>query len=646
MSSPLGKPAPSEWIRAYARVQIAADTDIIRILAQAQQSINADMARIAGSGLEGIGDALRYEQMALIRQSIMREQAKLLRQVGQVVEARRLEAAAQAITLSGALDSYVLQAIGRPDLARELTEGLTRGLARTTQVALARMELSYTALSQRIYNTDVWLGSRVDQKITAALARGLTAREFAREAADWFDPHTPGGIRYAAMRLARSEINNAFHAVSVQQAQDKPWVHSMKWHLSGSHPRADICDEYAHEDKYDLGPGVFPKKDVPRKPHPHCFCYVTSVEIDEDEFLDSLVSGKFDRYIEDRRQMATVAQPKLPSVASVQRKAVTRSAPSPGEASAATRIANSKKMFGDFEANPAILGQMSITDLRSLARAYGAPGTGTRPQLIAAIRGKMPKRPTAAPVKRAKPAPTKATPAPAPRPVSPSTQAASLPPPKPVARPATTEVVARTPAKTAELEAAVARQTQLAPNAMGKLLRSSEMTAEEAAEFARRFGQDAVGGYISGQYRLVLHSSAFSARATAALRAEVRSGYSSRIGDGVSGLDGTYAHEFGHHLSYLARALGPQRTKGVWDTLADGAGVPRPLFYDQASLDKWVAKHADALGSAVSRYGATDADELLAEVWAEFSTNPDARDYIQRTAVALRDLAEEIAIMI
>lgn len=396
MASPVGRPTPSDWIRAYARVQIAADTDIIRILEQAQRSINADMARIAGSGLEGIGAALRYEQMALVRQSIMREQARLLRAIGKVVEARRLEAAAQAITLSGAMDAYILQAIGRPDLARALTEGVTRGLARTTEVALARMELSYTALSQRIYNTDVWLGSRVDQKITAALARGLTAREFAREAADWFSPSTPGGIRYAAMRLARSEINNAFHAVSVKQAQDKPWVHSMKWHLSGSHPRADICDEYAHEDKYDLGPGVFPKGEVPRKPHPQCFCYVTEVQLDEDEFLDKLVSGDFDRYIDEQRRLYTGSQPRVPTPPPTRRPPVRAVVAPPKTFPTATggRIIATeaaKRMFGDWERNPALLTSITVPNLRSIARGYGLQVTTktTKPQLLRMIRAHL-----------------------------------------------------------------------------------------------------------------------------------------------------------------------------------------------------------------------------------------------------------------
>ena len=121
------------------------------------------------------------------------------------------------------------------------------------------------------------------------------------------------------MRLARSEINNAFHAVAVQQAQDKPWVHAMQWHLSRSHPKPDLCDEYAKENKFDLGAGIFRKADIPRKPHPHCFCYVTPVQLDEEDFLDQLTSGSFDRYLEEQRAMRVGPAPEIPSIARIAR---------------------------------------------------------------------------------------------------------------------------------------------------------------------------------------------------------------------------------------------------------------------------------------------------------------------------------------
>jgi hypothetical protein len=72
----------------------------------------------------------------------------------------------------------------------------------------------------------------------------------------------------------------------------------MKWHLSKSHPKADECDAYAKGGTKGMGEGIFRPQDIPRKPHPHCYCYVTPVVMDEDEFLDKLVGGQFDTYLD------------------------------------------------------------------------------------------------------------------------------------------------------------------------------------------------------------------------------------------------------------------------------------------------------------------------------------------------------------
>lgn len=406
MTSPLRQPAPQEWIRAYARVQVAADADVIKVLADAADAMRRDMAALISKGALNLSEQLRYDQMQRVRKALLEHQATALRAVGRIVEARRLEAAARAIQLGNAMDAYLLDALGNRALATEIAVGFDVGLARTTEVALARMELSYTQLSQRIYNNDVWLGSRIDQRITSLLAQGKTAREFAAEAVDWFNPNTPGGVRYAAMRLSRSEINNAFHAVSVQQAQDKPWVQGMQWHLSGSHGKSDICDEYAHDEHTDdLGAGVFPKADVPRKPHPHCFCYVTAVQVDEDEFLDKLVSGGYDDWVDKQRARAeeTRPEPLKPREVSGGTRArtappITPSQPTPATSNVAldslvtpAQIQNMKRMYGDFTRNVKLLDGMRVPDLKALARYYGLTGASsqTRPVLLRRLKAKL-----------------------------------------------------------------------------------------------------------------------------------------------------------------------------------------------------------------------------------------------------------------
>lgn len=294
-------PSPGAWLAAYARVQKAADRDILAMLRRSLADIRKDIAVAEARAGGGIGNTVQVEQMRRIQSAMLREQARIFGELQQEIPRRRAEAAARAIDLGVETDSALFRVAGMTSVAPEFRRALTEGLLRTTEVAVTRMTQSQFPLSERIYRTQVWMGQRVQAKINSALARGLTPRQFANEAYDWFSPNTPGGMRYASMRLARTEINNAYHAIAVNAAAEKPWVTGMKWHLSGSHPKADECDELAHEDKFKLGPGVFPPKDVPRKPHPQCLCQVTPVVVDEDEFLDNLVGGRYDDYLARRR---------------------------------------------------------------------------------------------------------------------------------------------------------------------------------------------------------------------------------------------------------------------------------------------------------------------------------------------------------
>lgn len=100
-------------------------------------------------------------------------------------------------------------------------------------------------------------------------------RKIAQDVERYIKPTTPGGTHYAALRVARTEMNNAFHDTARQEAKGSPWTQSMQWHLSGRHPEPDECNEYADTDKHALGKGAFPVDDVPDKPHPQCLCFVT-----------------------------------------------------------------------------------------------------------------------------------------------------------------------------------------------------------------------------------------------------------------------------------------------------------------------------------------------------------------------------------
>ena len=289
------EPTPQEWIKAYAKVQQVADREVVKALRQAVRDVDAQLKKFLGA--TNTGAVVRAEQLRVVKVALLEELSKLYSELGNIIAANQAKAAAAAVQMGTRVNAILFAAAGDAALATALEVGMLRGLKSTIDIVVTRMTQSKFPLSERIYKSEVWASGVLENKINSALARGLSAREFAGEVRDFYRPDTPGGARYASMRLARTELNNAFHAASVNNVAGAPWVDAMKWHLSRSHPKADDCDPLATEDKFDLGPGVFPVKEVPRKPHPQCFCVATPVVVDEDEFINSLLAGRYDDYI-------------------------------------------------------------------------------------------------------------------------------------------------------------------------------------------------------------------------------------------------------------------------------------------------------------------------------------------------------------
>lgn len=152
-------------------------------------------------------------------------------------------------------------------------------------------------LADRIYANGRVGVKQAAKVVERNLVLQKSARDIAKEVRKFYDPSVPGGQSYAAMRLGRTEINNAHHETSLRQSKDRPWVEGFKWNLSGSHPRHDICNDFAERDHSGLGAGVFSKRDVPSKPHPQCLCYVTHLMPDSDDFINSLVDGQYDDWL-------------------------------------------------------------------------------------------------------------------------------------------------------------------------------------------------------------------------------------------------------------------------------------------------------------------------------------------------------------
>lgn len=96
------------------------------------------------------------------------------------------------------------------------------------------------------------------------------------------DPATGGGVVYQAERLFRTELIRAHGEAYMNMAFETEGVRGVRFMLSPSHPRHDICDTHASADLYGLGAGVYPTREsCPWPAHPNTFSYVVAVFDDE-----------------------------------------------------------------------------------------------------------------------------------------------------------------------------------------------------------------------------------------------------------------------------------------------------------------------------------------------------------------------------
>jgi hypothetical protein len=129
----------------------------------------------------------------------------------------------------------------------------------------------------------------------------MSAKEFAASISGLLRQGT--AVNYNAMRLARTEMNNAFHFTQIRYTREMPWVDGYSWNLSGSHPSVDICNTMATANHDGIGRGVYKKGNVPGKPHPQCFCYLTTVTASNSKFEKQLLNGSYDSYLKDQNRM-------------------------------------------------------------------------------------------------------------------------------------------------------------------------------------------------------------------------------------------------------------------------------------------------------------------------------------------------------
>lgn len=277
-------------LRDQIKVMQMTDAEIRRVAREA--ALEADKVIRSLEGKEGIGARVRSAQL-----SVAKTNAEMWAAVGDATK----------IGIGDAFDAAAeSQALWDDALFRKA--GFSASYWRMSQLAtarsgigafLARRENGIT-LSQRVWRDTSLSRGYLDRAINNGLILGKSAREIANDVKGYLNPNVPGGASYAAMRLGRTEVNNAYHTQARNQFKNTPWIERVKWNLSGSHPRPDQCNEYAEGGDVPAHAGEWFPESVPDKPHPNCLCYVTPVTMDLDTYVKNFQDGQYDDYITEQ----------------------------------------------------------------------------------------------------------------------------------------------------------------------------------------------------------------------------------------------------------------------------------------------------------------------------------------------------------
>jgi hypothetical protein len=272
-------------VTAYSRTQLIYDRELAVMLERAAREIRTRIRTLT----IGIGGEVRKAQLNLVLAEIRKTQEQLWQSGVRSVLLDGRQSGARAAEIN----AETLQRVMYASLPEEVAETLSRGIQATAAEGIATDYARVPReLSARVYTNQALANRTVESTIRSGIIQGLSARELAQNVYKYVSPTAPGGQSYAAMRLARTEINNAFHQQQIAAAK-RPGVTGVKWNLSGSHPKPDECNDFASRDS-GMGPGVYKPNNVPAKPHPQCFCYLTYVTLTADQFKKGLARGDFD----------------------------------------------------------------------------------------------------------------------------------------------------------------------------------------------------------------------------------------------------------------------------------------------------------------------------------------------------------------
>jgi hypothetical protein len=268
------------WRRQLVNVQ-ATDAQIKRILDELARNASRLLAR---SG-RGFSADVRHAQISNAMAAVLQLESDMFGKLTPVVESGKQEATNIALNAMSDLEERL------GENGKFFKYPFLQASRNNIENLRSRLLLDIN-LSGQVYQTKALAAGWVQREVNRGILLGRSPAEIANAVKEMIRPDVPGGVSFAAKRLGRTELNNSFHETTKRAMQGRPWIESVDWNLSGSHPRLDICNIL-----HDKGP--YDKENVPPKPHPQCLCFITAATPSQEEFINDLMNGKYDDWIDE-----------------------------------------------------------------------------------------------------------------------------------------------------------------------------------------------------------------------------------------------------------------------------------------------------------------------------------------------------------
>lgn len=281
-------------------VQAKTDTRIRTALTDAAQAASDQINSLASNSTFSAG--VRTAQLRLVMGELQSVHKDFFGKLIPIIQNGQQDEAGAAFDALSATDiNYLHSAFSETGDVNSFLKSQRVSAMLHVNNAIQRITKTDRPLSARVYSTQSLANRWVQNVINRNLARGSSAKEIAKQVKRHILPSTPGGTSYAALRLGRTELNNAFHATAIDTAQNRPWVTGMRWYLSDTHHahpnRVEVCERLAGQ--------LFDLDLVPGKPHPQCRCFVVPEVEAADVFLRHLTAGQYRSWMESNVNKAS-----------------------------------------------------------------------------------------------------------------------------------------------------------------------------------------------------------------------------------------------------------------------------------------------------------------------------------------------------